>query len=331
MTPQEEDKRYLLAFCIPTFNRAVILQQTLKDLFPLITGKSVKVIVVDNDSPDNTREVCDQYPEITYIKNETNIGLASNLFKSLEIAKYVADYACLIGDSQQIKGDLNKVFDLLYKRDLDVLVLGRMGTQNKFFETKLYSEPNEFLREVGCVMDMIASVVLSTKAINKKLYENSRWSAFAHMIMPLNYLSTKQNPKAYFLNEVYTCQTPLFHLKLKTAWYSKTFEYFSKNWFFTITTLLNYDIESKLICIKKHDKFFPCFTPRKLLFLRGRKFVKLSDYKKYKEYMPFVTDTPLFLIRAILRIPPLFCSILLSMINHLNNFKYKLLKRFRKV
>mgnify|MGYP003575211541 CR=1 FL=1 len=65
----------LLSICIPTFNRAAILDKTLDDL----TSNSefeinkIEVIISDNCSTDNTREVVSKYPQVKYFVNEFNI------------------------------------------------------------------------------------------------------------------------------------------------------------------------------------------------------------------------------------------------------------------
>ncbi|TDO21969.1 glycosyltransferase family 2 protein [Pedobacter duraquae] len=65
----------LLSICIPTYNRADILDSTLKRLFdnPEFMSDCVEVVVSDNGSTDHTREVVSKYPLVRYYCNTENI------------------------------------------------------------------------------------------------------------------------------------------------------------------------------------------------------------------------------------------------------------------
>lgn len=64
----------LLSICIPTYNRCDILDETLNKLFsnPDFDTDSIEVIVSDNCSTDNTKEIVAKYPVVKYYCNEKN-------------------------------------------------------------------------------------------------------------------------------------------------------------------------------------------------------------------------------------------------------------------
>ncbi|WDF59117.1 glycosyltransferase family 2 protein [Flavobacterium sp. KACC 22758] len=64
----------LLSICIPTYNRCDILDETLRKLFanPDFNSEYIEVIVSDNCSTDNTKEVVSKYPSVKYYCNDTN-------------------------------------------------------------------------------------------------------------------------------------------------------------------------------------------------------------------------------------------------------------------
>lgn len=64
----------LLSICIPTYNRAEVLSQTLDNLFtnPDFNIDEIEVIVSDNCSTDRTKEVVSYYPSVKYYRNEKN-------------------------------------------------------------------------------------------------------------------------------------------------------------------------------------------------------------------------------------------------------------------
>jgi abequosyltransferase len=65
----------LLSICIPTYNRAEVLEVTLNSLFsnPEFDENKIEVIVSDNCSTDNTAEVVGKYPLARYYCNSENV------------------------------------------------------------------------------------------------------------------------------------------------------------------------------------------------------------------------------------------------------------------
>lgn len=85
----------LLSICIPTHNRSEILDQTLSQLFanPDFNNEIIEVIVSDNCSTDNTKEMVAKYPFVKYYCNEKNTSFF-NLTTALSYAsgKYIKLY-----------------------------------------------------------------------------------------------------------------------------------------------------------------------------------------------------------------------------------------------
>lgn len=66
----------LLSICIPTYNRGEILDKMLNKLFsnPDFDDEVIEVIVSDNCSTDNTKEIVFKYPLVKYYCNKKNIS-----------------------------------------------------------------------------------------------------------------------------------------------------------------------------------------------------------------------------------------------------------------
>lgn len=66
----------LLSICIPTYNRSDVLDTTLQKLFSNqdFDNEIIEVIVSDNCSTDNTKEIVNKYPLVKYYCNESNIS-----------------------------------------------------------------------------------------------------------------------------------------------------------------------------------------------------------------------------------------------------------------
>jgi glycosyltransferase involved in cell wall biosynthesis len=77
----------LVSICIPTYNRAGMINKAIESALGQ-TYRNIEVIVVDNDSSDNTDAVVAAYTDerLTYVKNERNLGLFGNFNRCIELA-----------------------------------------------------------------------------------------------------------------------------------------------------------------------------------------------------------------------------------------------------
>jgi len=93
-----QDKSLVTIICLCYNHEKFVvesLMSTLNQDYPFI-----EVIVVDDFSTDNSREIIQNwlvdYPQIQFIKNETNLGSTKSFNKALKLAKgdYIIDLAC---------------------------------------------------------------------------------------------------------------------------------------------------------------------------------------------------------------------------------------------
>ena len=93
-----------LSICIPTFNRAKFLGETLASIVGQ-TGEEVEIVVSDNASSDETLEIVDTYrklhPAFVYYRHSENVGADRNYLKAVELAS--GDYCWLFGSDDVIK------------------------------------------------------------------------------------------------------------------------------------------------------------------------------------------------------------------------------------
>lgn len=80
----------LLTITIPTYNRAIYVDKLLKSIYSQYDQR-LEIIVSDNASIDDTEQIVKKYPDVVYIKNETNIGFDANLLQCYKKAtgKYI--------------------------------------------------------------------------------------------------------------------------------------------------------------------------------------------------------------------------------------------------
>lgn len=162
----------VLSVCIPTYNRAKILDETLFNL----TNESVfqetndvEIVISNNKSPDNTEEVCQKYfkkypTKIKYVKQQINIQ-DRNFIEVLKLAD--GKYIKLQNDKNYFaNGELEKLISFLKSEKAEKIIYfenekneGIYNCQNMedFFSTKpfLITWINTFccLREIFYEID----------------------------------------------------------------------------------------------------------------------------------------------------------------------------------
>lgn len=103
----------LLSICIPTYNRAQTLDNSLKNLFTNVEFdiNRIEVVVLDNASTDNTLSVIAKYPQVKYWRNTENIR-DRTFWKILNYA--TGKYVKLFNDTLTFKkGILSHMLDIL--------------------------------------------------------------------------------------------------------------------------------------------------------------------------------------------------------------------------
>jgi glycosyltransferase involved in cell wall biosynthesis len=90
-------KQKLVSVCIPTYNSANFIEETLRSIIAQ-SYENIEIIIGDNASIDNTYEIIRKFSEkdlrIKYYRNEFNLGYSSNCNKLISMAngEYIAIY-----------------------------------------------------------------------------------------------------------------------------------------------------------------------------------------------------------------------------------------------
>jgi len=122
----------LLSICIPTFNRADLLEVCLATVVPQLLpfAHEVECIVSDNASSDHTTEVIERFSktfEIRYFRNHSNIGIIANITRcTSELAE--GDYVLLIGDDDALtEGAVSRILEDLRAQDRPDMIALNVG------------------------------------------------------------------------------------------------------------------------------------------------------------------------------------------------------------
>ncbi len=109
----------LLSICVPTFNRAALLDVCLASVLPQVAAFSAEVecVISDNASSDATRAILAKYQDrfsfLRVHRNEANIGIIGNITKvASELAR--GEFVWLVGDDDVlVKGAVERVLQRL--------------------------------------------------------------------------------------------------------------------------------------------------------------------------------------------------------------------------
>jgi len=95
-----------LSLCIPTYNRALYIGETLDSIISQATD-DVEIVIVDGASKDNTEEIVrgfqKQFPRLRYFRGETNMGVERDTHKAVALAE--GEYCWLMTSDDVLKPD----------------------------------------------------------------------------------------------------------------------------------------------------------------------------------------------------------------------------------
>ena len=128
-----------LSICIPTYNRAHYLKETLQAFLNQIKDKdNIEIVISDNASCDGTYNLVKEFREkfkiIKYYRNERNLGLDLNVLRCVEKAK--GEYCWLFSDDDlPLPGVVDYVLKAINRYSPPLLYLNFAG----FIENEPYT------------------------------------------------------------------------------------------------------------------------------------------------------------------------------------------------
>lgn len=112
-----------ISIIIVNYNTCEITRKCIDSIFEHTEGVTYEVIVVDNNSSDNSREVLSNYPGIRFIQNDKNegFGRANNVGFGFSTGKYVL---LLNSDTYLLNNAVKCFYDEFEKKDSSVACIG---------------------------------------------------------------------------------------------------------------------------------------------------------------------------------------------------------------
>ena len=166
-----KDKQPILSICIPTYNRAEILRQSLQQIVPQlskINEGELEIFISDNCSPDNTKSVVADYIKqgapITYSRNDENIGGARNFLKCIQWAS--GKYIYLLGDDDLLgKNAIYDLLNILRSKDYGLIYINTR-TRDKFNNgIEEIKDINSFIKQVSYFYTFMSGCIFRKDAV----------------------------------------------------------------------------------------------------------------------------------------------------------------------
>ncbi len=196
----------LLSIAIPTWNRAIFLEECLRGFITEIEAcdEPVEIIVVDNASTDNTADVvamlATQHSYIRRVYNNVNIGPTFNILGAFLHA--TSDYVWMMGDDDlPIPGSLHTVLTALRSiSNLGCIYLNFVITEAdsrqvvearylKQTENEFYEDGREFAIKMHAALIGLCALVLKRQCVSDFLSPRYAEEGMAPLILALQALT----------------------------------------------------------------------------------------------------------------------------------------------
>lgn len=144
---------------IPSYNEAEVIRQTVEE----VLSEGFKVVVVDDCSTDNTKEILKNLP-LFYIRHKINLGQGAALQTGIEFAlrKGAEYFFTYDADGQHDCRDLAGMLDLMYQKKADIIFGSRFLSGSK---TNI-SGSRSFVLNIARYINYLVSGILLSDAYN---------------------------------------------------------------------------------------------------------------------------------------------------------------------
>lgn len=306
-----ENKQPLLSICIPTYNRALVLKESLESLEEVMDDPAIQVIVVDNASTDNTSQIVEPYMNrILYFRNNENIGGDMNILRCYIISKDISKYVCVLGDSYRLCRDNLKTIMAKLREDVYHLVINGANRGHSVMPMDFHN-CDDVLSNCGGGMDLTGTIIINTDAVDEKFYSKYLKTNFIHWGMCFEYIASIKDLHCTSITQYYIKFTQLHR---SNTWYSKSIEIFVNGWVETINMLPSekYTTKSKLKAMKDHDRLTGIFRWSQLTEMRFQNKYNSTIYEKYRDNLnkalasptigKIIAYSPLWILKVLLAI-----------------------------
>ncbi len=286
----------LISICIPTYNGGEHLKENLDILIGNIGKYEIPIIISDNCSDDNTREIVqnaqERYPFISYSRNEKNLGVDKNFEKVLKLSD--TDYAWLLGDDDTIRGDIVPVLENLEKYSPDLMFLGERNNVGNLKEG-IYDDKYLFFYNLSISgLSWMSACIFSKVIIERGQFERYYGTQFVHVGVIMDYLGSYGLKLYYMENKYVELLRPGF-----VAYNTRIMEIYAKGWSELIFRLPGFTYKEKLKHFRKRTQISGMLNNKVLLSAHSQGSFSYKDLKENYEYIKLYNKSPYFILLLI--------------------------------
>jgi len=295
----------LLSICIPTYNRSEFLEKTLLSIVEAQRFEEMcEVVISDNNSSDNTREVVskfsDKYRNIRYINNESNVGADQNFIKVLNLGN--GKYLKLHSDKTLFcKDKLDALLAYLTEIDLPTIFLLNSGRNYLGNNLIVCKDLNEFVSIVSFMSTWMSGAIYKRSEYLKIAdYENKIGLSLIQTYLLLRIVSDQHRSVVItdkLMQDIDVEKGGYNLFKVFICNYLSLYEEFINKSALSANT---YNIEKKRLLV---NFVFPWYTQTILLKNKKFKFDTKNTYKHIFKYYKLEIRLylyPFYLIKALL-------------------------------
>lgn len=330
-------KKLSMVIVVPTAQRFKAIDAMLYSAAPDLLRYGIDLVVYDSSKDDKTQAVVknfqiDGYNNIIYKRYNGEYDGFSFDHKVITAFEEHLDYnyiwVCRDGLIPRISSLYNQLLECATKKT-DYIVVDASFRNNGHIISKTYDNCLDFFVDNSARTTVLGSYIFRNEAIrtiidHQPLNESNygMWLGIA----PLQELAVRSFRTRLIVDNVYD-----YNPKgaVTSFWSNKTMEQWARLWYNMITGLPNVYDYGKPAALRIQMFDFHPFHLRQLLAIRGDGAFNLRILKQYKQYLPHVSDTPMFKYYLAAVTPRFLARLLVS--NEYSPLMQKVLSLYRKI
>ena len=275
----------LITFGIPTYNRADFVDELLAHMFNELELFNYPVIISDNCSSDNTREIVlsyqKKYSNITYYRQETNISADNNFLFIQDLVQ--SKYFWFIGDGVRFfKNEMSEILKIVSNNDYSALIMNYYDRVSNI-DSCIYSGQSKLLTDLGWHASQMSALIYSKEMFDERvpalLCENSWFNYYSRFF---RYLGETPFIKVYWHSKN---SFTFSKLQKENSWHQKIVEVWIKSFSEAVLSLpVTYSLNSKLHSLKSYGRSHSLFKLETVIAYTIKGFYSPSDIVKYKNH-----------------------------------------------
>lgn len=264
----------ILSFCIPTYNRAHVVNKAVKSILKY-QGDDIEVVVSDNCSIDNTLEELNKINDkrLKVYTNNSNLGFERNVFKCFENAN--GEYCFYLNDREIVYiKKIKDLINLLYKTNYDLILTSVKNIDKTSVKRKI----KEIIKSVYYRNNLIHSYIYYEKSFYQKTTTLKKIFDRGH---PTGIVVRKETINFKNLYENYTFGTLYPHVFLMLQVYNKNENVFFSKKFYSATMTNPYG--SHTIQESQSVQYRPYYHPLS-------RFAQMKDKMKWLDFLNLTNE-----------------------------------------